>query len=152
MKKLLIIALLFGLYNYSKGQESNFNFKKVGSKEALSAEYQKIHSKLLPKENWTKVKFNSDCIEMLYYIRNFEDQAKRNANINWDRRYNRSIKWIQWNLCKRTDLFDQELKNEIKNDLKRLKKYRKPYTENDIYIRLNRRVIEYYLNDKCVEI
>ncbi len=149
MKKLLIIAILLGLSNYSFGQTTEFNFEKIDCKETLSDEHQLIYDRLLPKENWKKVKFTSDCVEMLYYIRNFEDQAKRNANINWDKGYVRSIKWIQWNLCKQTDLFDEEIKGEIEKDLKRLRRFRKPYTENDIYIQLNRRVIEYYLNDNC---
>ncbi|WP_107039756.1 hypothetical protein [Brumimicrobium mesophilum] len=146
MKNLLIIMTLICLSNFSFAQASDFNFEKTACVEPLSAEYQLIYDSLLPKENWKKVKFTNDCVEMLYYIRNFEDEAKRNANINWDRGYVRSIKWIRWNLCKQTDLFAEEIKDEIESDLKRLRRFRKPYTENDIYVRLNRRVIEYYLN------
>ena len=86
---------------------------------------------------------------MLYYIRNFEDQAKRNGNINWDRGYSRSIKWIKWNLCSKTEFFNKEIKKEIKSDLRRLRHYRRPYTNDDIYTRLKRRVIEYQINGNC---
>lgn len=151
MKNLLIITILLSLSDYSFAQVAEFNFEKTASKEPLSNEHQSIYDRLLPEETWTKVDFTSNCIEMLYYIRSFEDEAKRNANINWDRGYVRSLKWIRGNLCKSNDFFDQEVKNEIKRDLKRLRRFRRPYTENDIYIRLKRRVIEYYLNDSCVK-
>lgn len=149
MEKLLIITLFICISNFSFGQATNFKFEKVNSKALLSKEYQVIYESLLPQENWKRVKYTSDCVEMLYYVRSFEDQAKRNANINWNRGYVRSIKWIQWNLCKQTNLFDEEIKDEIKRDLKRLRHFRKPYTENDIYVRLNRRIIEYFLTDNC---
>lgn len=149
MKSLLLIVTLICLSNYNFGQTAKFNFEKIDCREPLTNEYQTIYVTLLPTENWKKVKFTSDCVEMLYYIRSLEDQAKRNANINWDRGYVRSIKWIQWILCKKTDLFDKEIVSEIKADLKRLRHFRKPYTSNYIYNRLNRRVIEYFLHNAC---
>ena len=130
-------------------QSSKFKFHKLNSIDSLSKEYQYIYNSLLPEDKWKKVKFTNDCIEMLYYIRNFEDQAKRNGNINWDRGYSRSIKWIKWNLCSKTDFFNNEIKKEIKSDLKRLRRYRRPYTRDDIYTRLKRRVIEYQISGNC---
>ena len=130
-------------------QSSNFKFYKPNSSDSLSKEYQYIYNNLLPEDNWKKVKLTNDCIEMLYYIRNFEDEAKRNGNINWDRGYLRSIKWIECHLCSKTEFFNKEIKKEIKSDLRRLRHYRRPYTNDDIYTRLKRRVIEYQINGNC---
>ena len=131
------------------GQSSSFKFHKPNSTDSLSKEYQSIYNSLLPEDKWKKVKFTNECIEMLYYIRNFEDEAKRNGNINWDRGYLRSIRWVRWHLCSNTELFNKEIKKEIKSDLRRLRHYRRPYTNDDIYTRLKRRVIEYQINGNC---
>ncbi len=88
--------------------------------------------------------FKSDYGELLTYIEGFRDEARRNGNVNWDRSYVRSAKWIEFVLVKDTELFSDEIKKEIKNDLKRIRKYRRPYTSHDVYDRLVRRVIEYF--------
>jgi hypothetical protein len=122
------------------------SFYPVNSSNILEEKYKKIADSLLTKEIIRNAKFTSDYIEMLYYLRNFRDQAKRNANQNWDKGYRYSANWIKWVLTEKTNIFPEAIKKEIKNDIKRYKKYRRPYTDDDLYDRLLRRIIEYYLS------
>ncbi len=119
-------------------------FYPVNSTQPLEPYYRDKADSILTADAPRHKPFKSDYGEMLYYIEGFRDEARRNGNVNWDKGYKRSAQWIKWVLLKETKTFPDEIKKEIEQDLKRIRKFRRPYTDHDVYDRLVRRVIEYF--------
>lgn len=96
-------------------------------------------------ENYIPESGKSEVVagEMLRILYNVKDEAKRNGNINSDREDKRDLKFI-YKTLKNSGFFDSKNLKEIKQDIKRLKKIRKPYTSDDIYDRLSKRIVDYY--------
>ncbi len=150
-KVLLILSILFSSACFGQSTDStliDFQFYEIGSSKVLESEYKVVADSLVKSDAPRGSDFKSDYGELLTYVEGLRDEARRNGNINWDRGFMRSAKWIEVVLIKDTELFSESIKIEIKKDIKRIKKFRKPYTNNDLYDRLIRRIVEYYKADK----
>lgn len=86
--------------------------------------------------------------ELIRAVEKLRDEAQRNGNGNWDQGFKMFCKYIEDTLCK-SGVFDKTSQNEIKNDVNRLRDYKNPYMEEDLYDRLTDHVVEWYLQNKA---
>ncbi|MCM3700682.1 hypothetical protein [Paenibacillus macerans] len=85
--------------------------------------------------------------ELIRAIEKLRDEAQRNGNINWDKGFVRFCDYIEKTLCE-SEVFEKSAKKEIRKSVKMLRKYKRPYLEDDIYDELSDRIVEWYLQNK----
>ncbi|WP_299333942.1 hypothetical protein [uncultured Psychroserpens sp.] len=83
--------------------------------------------------------------ELLRAIEKLRDEAHRNGNINFNEKCHRIL--ISYLREKLTDehLFDNATIKKINKDLDRLSIEDQPYTYDDIYDRIDNRIVDWYL-------
>jgi len=85
--------------------------------------------------------------ELLRAIEKLRDEAQRNGNYNFSKNcHKRLIKYLKKHLIDKT-VFNKEVVDEIKENLKTLSKGNQPYTEDDIYDNITNRIVDWYLEN-----
>ena len=80
--------------------------------------------------------------ELLRAVEKLRDQAQRNGNINWDRGHVILAHYVRDTLTS-SGLFDARQRKQIESDVERLLDYKHPDTEDGVYDRLARRVVDW---------
>ena len=96
-------------------------------------------------------KSNIIAAEMLRILFNVKDEAMRNGNMNWHREDKIGLLFIYKTLSK-SEIFPFEILEEVRNDINRLLRFRRPCTDQFVYTRIERRIIEYFWNKGVLEI
>lgn len=82
--------------------------------------------------------------EMLRAIEKLRDEAQRNGNINFNENcHSLLIAYLRKNLTDST-VFNDILISQISSDLDRLSESNHPYLEDDIYDRINDRIVDWF--------
>lgn len=82
--------------------------------------------------------------ELMRAVEKLRDEAQRNGNVNFnDKCHSILIDYLSLYLADGT-LFNAELVKQIKSDLNRLKKANSPYLEDDLYDRINDRIVDWF--------
>lgn len=100
-------------------------------------------------QNYVPERGQADTVqgELLRAIEKLRDEAQRNGNINWDNGHVILVDYIQEKLSN-SDIFDSDAKQEINEDIRRIKEYTSPETNDEMWDRLSDRIMEWYLNNK----
>lgn len=80
--------------------------------------------------------------ELIRAVEKLRDEAQRNGNCNWDKGFVKFCDYIQMTLLD-SNIFDKASRKEVKSSIKRLRKYKSPYLEDDLYDNLTDRIIEW---------
>jgi hypothetical protein len=76
------------------------------------------------------------CVEKLAW------EAQNNGNVNWEPQFEMLLHYLENTLCAEPH-FDSAAKQSIRRDTKRLRQYKRPYTDQDLYDRLTEHVVAY---------
>jgi hypothetical protein len=100
-----------------------------------------VWKNLVPKSG------QSDTVqgELLRCVEKLAWEAQNNGNGNWGPQsdFEKLLQYLEDTLCAEPD-FDSEAKQSIKRDVKRLRRYKQPYTDEDLYDRLTEHVVAYF--------
>lgn len=80
--------------------------------------------------------------ELLRAVEKLRDEAQRNGNGNWDNGFEILLGYLR-EILLGSDLFNQAISQEIRNDLDRLNEFDDPETSDTIFDRLADHVIEW---------
>ena len=84
--------------------------------------------------------------ELLRAVEKLRDEAQRNGNGNWDQGHIILANYVKDTLIN-SGCFDDNRKEEIKNDIIRILDYDYPYTEDDIYDKLCDRIVDFFVQN-----
>lgn len=84
--------------------------------------------------------------ELLRCVENLRDEAERNANKNWGKRFTFKANFIRKTLID-SGIFSSEIINEINNDINSILNYEFPVTSEIVYDRLMYRVVDWDLKN-----
>jgi len=85
--------------------------------------------------------------ELLRAIEKLRDEAHRNGNANFHKDcHGLLIKYLKKYLIDES-IFGKEVALEIKKELKEISYKTMPYTDNDIYNNINKRIVDWYLQN-----
>ena len=76
------------------------------------------------------------CVEKLAW------EAQTNGNVNWEPQFEMLLQFLEETLCNEPR-FGTETRRTIQRDATRLRQYRRPYTDQDLYDRLTEQVVAY---------
>lgn len=83
--------------------------------------------------------------ELLRAIEKLRDEAQRNGHINFNEKCHQMlIQYLKENLLDR-NVFDVHTIEQIEQDLKRIGLKNQPYTGDDLYNRINDRIIDWFM-------
>lgn len=148
---LVVCAFFNSTGQILKGKPTFKDFHPIGSEESPDSAYLECLDSIFMNQVPERGKSIYFAGEMLRILYNTKGEAQRNGNINWDKDYKKGLKFIRRTLVD-SKLFPSEIVKEIKRDVKRLGKFRRPYTDDEIYDRLLRRIVEYHWNFKNIKI
>ena len=80
--------------------------------------------------------------ELMRSIEKLRDEAQRNGNINWDDGHVILTDFLTDTFIN-SDAFSEIVKEEIRNDITRIRNYKDPYTEDDLYDRVVDHIVEW---------
>jgi len=102
-------------------------------------EAQKIWVEFVPKSG------QADTVqgELLRAVEKLRDEASRNGNANWDDGFEILLRYLQERLVSEA-VFSRDTIAQTSEILERLKDFKRPVLENDVYDALDDRVVEYY--------
>lgn len=80
--------------------------------------------------------------ELIRAVEKLRYEAQDNGNINWDEGFELFCQYIS-NTLNDSKTFDEATLNQIKLDIKRLRHYKDPYLEDDLYDRLTDCIVEW---------
>jgi hypothetical protein len=80
--------------------------------------------------------------ELLRCVEKFRWEAQNNGNGNWDRQFKMMADYLEKTLCSEP-AFSDEARASIREDIAILRRFKSPYTEDDLYDRLIAHVVEY---------
>lgn len=136
--------------------------KKYAEEEAAkdtSIDIQHLHNKINNKDYsktlkiiWQKLvpaSGQADTVqgELLRAIEKLRNEAQGNGNWNFSKNcHGLLIKYLKEHLIDKT-IFNEEVVDELKNNLKILSKAKSPYTDDDIYENISNRIVDWYLEN-----
>ena len=85
--------------------------------------------------------------ELLRAIEKLRDEAHRNGNINWDSGHEILANYIKGILCDSNSL-TKDTKDQLESDIGIVLKYEDPYTEDDVFDRIERAIFDWYIDNK----
>ncbi len=110
------------------------------SKEEYFKKAKSIWEKYVPKNGQAKYVQG----ELLRAIEKLRDEAHRNGNVNFNKDCHVIlISFLREKLCDQS-LFNEPTIHQINIDLDRLLIHAKPYLEDDIYDRINDRIVDWH--------
>jgi hypothetical protein len=80
--------------------------------------------------------------ELLRAVEKLSWEAETNGNVNWDSGFEILADYLERTLCGDRQLGD-EMRRSVRKDLRVLRDYEHPYTEDDLYDRLVDAVVAY---------
>ncbi len=80
--------------------------------------------------------------ELIRALGKLWDESHRNGNINWDTGHEILAKYIEDTLIN-SGIFNTDDINQIKEDIARVLDYEKPYLKNDLYERLECKIVDW---------
>ncbi len=85
--------------------------------------------------------------ELLRASEKLRDEAHRNGNMNWDSGHEILANYIRSTLCD-SDALPKETIEQLKSDIEIVLKYEEPYTEDDVFDRIERTIFDWYIINK----
>jgi len=85
--------------------------------------------------------------ELLRANEKLRDESQRNGNINWDQGHEILARFILETLQSSSDV-SAEAKVQLKRDILRILDYEHPYTEDDLFDRVEKVIFAWYLRNK----
>ena len=82
--------------------------------------------------------------ELLRANEKLRDEAHRNGNMNWDSGHEILANYIRSTLCDSNALPNETIE-QLKSDIEIVLKYEEPYTEDDLFDRIERAIFDWYL-------
>lgn len=104
---------------------------------------QWIWSNLVPKSGQSETVQG----ELLRANEKLRDEAQRNGNINWDVGFEILLDFLEATLCEKKGLFSDPSK-ALRSDLKRLRDFEHPYTEDDLFDRIEGAIYMFCLENR----
>lgn len=100
-------------------------------------------------QNYVPKNGQSDTVqgELLRANEKLRDECHRNGNGNWDSGHEMLANYILATLTQSPDV-SAEAKVELKRDIERILDYDHPYTEDDLFDRNERKILDWYLLNK----
>ncbi len=100
-------------------------------------------------QNYVPSHGQSDTVqgELLRANEKLRDEAHRNGNINWDKGHEILANYIKTTLLDSGDLSEEQEKQLIA-DIGVVLNYERPYTEDDVFDRIERAIFDWYLKNK----
>ncbi len=97
-------------------------------------------------QNYVPNNGQSDCVqgELFRAVVKLQDEAQRNGNMNWDEGHEILTNYILKTIEESNILEGSELK-QFKGDIERVLDFKSPYTEDDLYTRLENTVIDFFV-------
>ncbi len=94
-------------------------------------------------------KRQSDTVqgELLRANEKLRDESHRNGNINWDNGHEILAQYIRGTLVSSSAISDKD-KTQLKSDISRILDYEHPYTEDDLFDRIERIIFDWYVKNK----
>ncbi len=80
--------------------------------------------------------------ELIRALGKLWDESHRNGNINWDTGHEILAKYIEDTLIN-SGIFNTDDINQIQEDIARVLDYEKPYLKNDLYKRLECKIVDW---------
>jgi hypothetical protein len=84
--------------------------------------------------------------ELLRAVAKLQDEAQRNGNINWDEGHEIFALYLS-DTIKESNILDEKQLKKFKKDIKCILKYKEPYTEDDLYTRLEYTVVDFFMQN-----
>ncbi len=84
--------------------------------------------------------------ELLRANEKLRDEAQRNGNGNWDNGFETLINFLEEKLCEKKGMFIDPSKS-LRSDLKRLRNYDYPCTEDELFDRIENEIYAFCLNN-----
>jgi len=99
-------------------------------------------------KNYVPSSGQSDYVqgELLRAVAKLEDEAQRNGNINWDKGHEILALYLS-DTIEESNVLDKKQLKKFKTDIKRVLKYKEPYTEDDLYTRLEHAVVDFFMQN-----
>ncbi len=85
--------------------------------------------------------------ELLRANEKLRDESQRNGNINWDQGHEILARFILETLQSSSDV-SAEAKVQLERDILRILDYEHPYTEDDLFDRVEKVIFDWYLRNK----
>ena len=85
--------------------------------------------------------------ELLRANEKLRDESQRNGNINWDQGHEILARFILETLQSSSDV-SAEAKVQLERDILRILDYEHPYTEDDLFDRVEKVILDWYLRNK----
>ena len=85
--------------------------------------------------------------ELLRANEKLRDESQRNGNINWDQGHEILARFILETLQSSSDV-PAEAKVQLERDILRILDYEHPYTEDDLFDRVEKVIFDWYLRNK----
>ena len=85
--------------------------------------------------------------ELLRANEKLRDESHRNGNANWDEGHEILARDILNTLTASTDV-PTDTKAQLRKDIDRILDYERPYTEDDLFDRVERAIFDWYLNNR----
>ncbi len=82
--------------------------------------------------------------ELIRALGKLWDESHRNGNMNWDSGYEILAKYIE-NTLINSGIFNSDDINQIKIDIATVLDYENPYLEDDLYERLECKIVDWYM-------
>ncbi len=82
--------------------------------------------------------------ELLRANEKLRDESQRNGNINWDTGHEILATFIHKTLTDSPDVSEHS-KLELTKDIKRILDYEHPYTEDDLFDRIEKKIFDWYV-------
>ena len=84
--------------------------------------------------------------ELLRANEKLRDEAQRNGNINWDEGHEILAGFILQTLWSSADV-SVDAKAQLERDIARIRDYKNPYTDDDLFDRVERVIFDWYLRN-----
>ena len=100
-------------------------------------------------QNYVPKRGQADSVqgELLRASEKLRDESQRNGNINWDDGHEILASFILKTLQSSRDVSD-EAKLQLGRDIARIRDYENPYTEDDLFDRVEKVIFDWYLRNK----
>ena len=100
-------------------------------------------------QNYVPKQGQADTVqgELLRAAEKLRDESQRNGNINWDGGHDMLAMYILQTLQSSADVPD-DAKLQLGRDIARIRDYRNPYTEDDLFDRVEKVIFDWYLRNK----
>jgi hypothetical protein len=100
-------------------------------------------------KNYVPKSGQSDTVqgELLRANEKLRDECHRNGNINWDEGHEILANFILQTLKSSSDVTDKD-KIQLQADIDRIRDFEHPYTEDDLFDRVEKVIFDWYLKNK----